>query len=130
MNKQKDAEETQLTLAEAKAEIAGLKEIAYQEGTAARQMAFASCLAILSRVTEPQGWQPIETAPKDGTPILVGFENSGSIYIVRWWVNPEPMTWDGLANEEYGWLLAETTKVAFMPTHWMPLPTPPEADRG
>jgi hypothetical protein len=68
-------------------------------------------------------WQPIETAPTDGTAVLLWpygysdiwqghadcevvlgyFDNEGR----EEWFNPEAREW-------------------FEPTHWMPLPAPPE----
>ena len=75
-------------------------------------------------------WKPIETAPKDGTPILLwGGEDSDAYYFLR--------------HEQYlasapcraAWVLdcwlitlAEAGFVAVTydnPTHWMPLPPPP-----
>lgn len=58
-------------------------------------------------------WQPIETAPKDGTNIIVYCPLPGSEYIVtarfiRVWV-------DSYEGEDI-----------FNPTHWMPLPEPPK----
>ena len=67
-------------------------------------------------------WQLIETAPKDGTKILI-YEDLGwekLIYVVRWvdaWVNPSIGAWleaDGEGHATYD------------PTHWMPLPEPPK----
>lgn len=65
-------------------------------------------------------WQPIKTAPKNGTPVLL------------WSVYPHPVVvpplciagkyikginkWVGLNSDIY-----------LYPTHWMPLPEPPEA---
>ena len=75
-------------------------------------------------------WQPIETAPKDGTPILVfspyevrteptnvivaKFERHGS---QEWWGYCENLIADvqGMIDPE--------------PTHWMPLPSPPLPER-
>jgi hypothetical protein len=67
---------------------------------------------------EVVGWQPIESAPKDGTSILAIWQwneddpNCGSVTheVVRWcgW-------WDTM-----GFTQPE-------PTHWMPLPEPPRA---
>lgn len=77
-------------------------------------------------------WRPIETAPKDGTPILVaGGEDDNTKYAdpdIRAFMRaPTRAMWDG-----DGWLitLAEAACVGverLTPTHWMPLPTPPSA---
>lgn len=62
----------------------------------------------------PQGWQPIETAPKDGTPVLV--HAVGGVIYVCWHVHG---TWRFAMMSDGDWL-----SVAH-PLHWMPLPTPP-----
>ena len=61
-------------------------------------------------------WQPIETAPKDGTAILVYTCNEGfyvvsydDIFSAPWRVRND----EGLNEDQ--------------PTHWMPLPEPPNA---
>ena len=56
-------------------------------------------------------WQPIETAPKDGTEILV-VEPDGEMYVAFW--NIYESLWF------YGVDLC-------VPTHWMPLPQPPQS---
>jgi hypothetical protein len=61
-------------------------------------------------------WQPIETAPKDGTEILVcGPDKNGGLYraVQRW-----PENW-GLY-----WPVTYMAYAAGEPAHWMPLPTP------
>lgn len=73
-------------------------------------------------------WQPIETAPRDGTVILLFIEDhvidgswdrfvrqDGSIY--------EPTSWDvaRLSSHGCGCCSSENDQ----PTHWMPLPPPP-----
>ncbi len=68
---------------------------------------------------QPQ-WQPIETAPKDGTNIVLtplGFGHRSHASFVGYWV-PEV---NGFAVQHVGHMhgLAK-------PTHWMPLPEPPE----
>jgi hypothetical protein len=66
-------------------------------------------------------WQPIETAPKDGTAILIwpaqsSFTGDDTIsYVVRWHDWKE--AWIEASGEEYD---------TFYPTHWMPLPPPPK----
>jgi hypothetical protein len=69
-------------------------------------------------------WRPITTAPKDGTAILIWPAQSaltGSTecmiisYVVRWHDWKE--AWIEASGEEYD---------TFHPTHWMPLPEPPE----
>lgn len=66
-------------------------------------------------------WQPIETAPKDGTVILLAEPNhDGSFCIATGrWVEPyiKPPYWgDGLTDD----LLMDG------PTHWSPLPEAPK----
>jgi hypothetical protein len=71
--------------------------------------------AALQSSAKKQGWQPIETAPRDGTEILVSWhgwpslegDNSIEIAIFKegvWWSNDA---------------------VVSTPSHWMPLPPPP-----
>lgn len=56
-------------------------------------------------------WQPIETAPKDGTQILLG--KVGGSMIVGFW---NGYAWDdGDFDSNVSW-----------PSHWMPLPEPPK----
>jgi hypothetical protein len=69
---------------------------------------------------EKYRWRPIETAPKDGTWILVykpfnlyGFDDS------EWYVDKYIVRW---ADE--CWNISMEDKVAY-PTHWMPMPKPP-----
>jgi hypothetical protein len=77
-------------------------------------------------------WQPIETAPKDGTEILA-YEKCDYLYsndeiepferikIVRW---NEVMQWDN-PEDEYDWMTGSSFDEQINPTHWMPLPKPP-----
>jgi hypothetical protein len=61
-------------------------------------------------------WQPIETAPKDGTPVDLWTAEDGRFADACWnstrrrWETQ----WERLANS--------------VPTHWMPLPPPPAAE--
>jgi len=70
-------------------------------------------------------WQPIETAPKDGTPILLALRAPWSrIALARWF---EPWR-----NWQEGEHLPDPNIDDFcgigsaVPTHWQPLPAPPE----
>ncbi len=67
-------------------------------------------------------WQSIETAPKDGTPVLLYIPSVNDMvtakYLGRQWVLCE---FGGYAED--GDLDGD-------PTHWMPLPSPPERDSG
>lgn len=76
-------------------------------------------------------WQPIETAPKDGRDILVYRE--GLCYVAvweqtwqRWMVRTERIPGErdaAVCLEQVGF---GSMIVARGPTHWMPLPAPPE----
>lgn len=72
-------------------------------------------------------WQAIATAPKDGTRILLARTDSGKSQ--SWLV----MTVGAYAQHKFrtkhGWKREHSMggAVSFTPTHWMPLPWPPEA---
>ncbi len=72
-------------------------------------------------------WQPIETAPKDGTFIL-------AICSPEAWC-PVIVRWNNNVVNDFGTVLEEGWGDEFktyhidglnMPTHWMPLPQPPK----
>lgn len=78
-------------------------------------------------------WQPIETAPKDGTKIVIWSSRYDFCPIAAWhvapdcsgwlfddWASPCPSCDDGFI----GW--NEDIEDGFMPTHWIPLPYPLE----
>ena len=60
----------------------------------------------------PLPWQPISTAPKDGTKILVWVDGAYMVYFDE---DMERWTTDG-----------KTIFVRFFPTHWMPIPARPK----
>jgi len=70
-------------------------------------------------------WQPIETAPKDGTYVMVS--NGGGVWVARYkgvfvsgWVPPIP--WQSMMlNHDH----IPSAKRKGPPTHWMPLPPNP-----
>jgi hypothetical protein len=78
-------------------------------------------------------WQPIETAPKDGTEVLVWCPSAALVplamhfsseeYFAREYGDPDYM--------EAGWYLSYSypdglPECTWEPTHWMPLPEPPK----
>jgi hypothetical protein len=67
-------------------------------------------------------WHPIETAPKDGTPALFCH-----------WMSPEqdvlPIASGFWSRLSEGWF-SELSGHMMKPTHWMPLPAPPQLQRN
>lgn len=80
-------------------------------------------------------WQPIETAPKDGRKVLV-YVKGDSLYPTaasfksrEYWQS----NYDDPEYMEEGWYWAfgypsDFHEEVIEPTHWMPLPQPPEAE--
>jgi len=90
---------------------------------------------------EELGWQPIETAPKDGMPLLLGTmesEETAAVSTLGWWQDAED---DGRDTKGADGGFVDHTFNQFypgrsfgnptyqhtgnQPTHWMPLPAPP-----
>jgi len=70
---------------------------------------------------EPSAWQPIETAPRDGTEIDIYIPELEQRYPDAYWCSIENCwCWDlqGLEGKRINF-------TATPPTHWMPLPKPP-----
>ena len=90
--------------------------------------------AIAALQAEPQGWMPIETAPKDGRSMLLGYPNrAGKWRTVRgqWFSDAEiAETWEEEGAEGWYETSVECEDLpncwSIEPTHWMPLPTPPK----
>lgn len=69
-------------------------------------------------------WRPIDTSPKDGTPVFLALEYGGTHYryVGRW------------MKDLAVWGRDEVTSALFPAhmqewfTHWMPLPAPPKQD--
>jgi hypothetical protein len=76
------------------------------------------------------GWQPIETAPKDGT-WIIGYTGSGNdLYIVmRWWDGYSPADEDDLSGEEEGaWIGGvDVYQPEKRVTHWKAFTPHPKA---
>ncbi len=69
---------------------------------------------LINKLAAERDWQPIATAPKDETQILI------------WWEGDEFMNigyWED--GKHGGWHSTEGERFE-SPTHWQPLPAPPE----
>lgn len=127
-------------------ELRYLRKWLNEENTAPiDRVALAKVLTYLIRITEGDmpsevkdaarlDWQPIETAPKTGRTILLGYVNShGNWRTLRgqWFSEEAILDWEEPDDFDAGWY--ETSVEAddppncwiTEPTHWMPLPTPP-----
>lgn len=76
-------------------------------------------------------WLPIDTAPKDGTAVLVTFwphhgpdKSTSTCAVAAWWKNDNGVGGDWVI---YCSLIQEP-RLYFTPTHWMPLPPPPSEE--
>lgn len=74
-------------------------------------------------------WQPIATAPKDGTQLLgyCDYAQNGRAFWVAMWIDD--------ADELDGGFWLDAGKQDSMsrdaePTHWQPLPEPPDAEQA
>lgn len=89
-------------------------------------------------MTDPQ-WQPIETAPRGPFVLLYVPDaqlETGPVTIGRWWPPIEPRDERGRfakgkfePADWHGWLGTDGDNLPSWcdPTHWRPLPDPPEA---
>lgn len=75
-------------------------------------------------------WQPIETAPKDGTPIIG--KCLTSVFDCRWVSSDEAAYLDGGPPESYeaGWGPLDCPSDLVYPTHWIPWPGPSGEEGG
>lgn len=77
----------------------------------------ATVTAQQDALIKEHAWQPIETAPKDGTSIIVLSETGNVWCNVKWCVRVR-------AGER--WEHFTLGGLRFLPTHWMPMPKAPE----
>lgn len=85
--------------------------------------------------TEPTGpydeshWQPIETAPKDGTRILLYYPDYERKVWIGHYYNTERYEFGKLDSKSEGWAIGHGTFDSMFnnhpPTHWTALPKPP-----
>lgn len=67
-------------------------------------------------------WQPIETAPRDGTEILA-YRRDAGVFTIHFVAPADMIVSD---DEEPCWFSLNGDDLTDdMPTHWMPLPKPP-----
>lgn len=79
----------------------------------------AKALRDAAEDTKRLDWQPIETAPRDATIVLLWVPNVTEIGA---WL-------DGARMSNHGWHTWENMRfLSDRPSHWMPLPTPPAID--
>ena len=64
-------------------------------------------------------WRPIETAPRDGTKVLLCEADQPTEIVLGWWLQN--------AWRDYGDIGCGGFD-DYNPTHWMPLPEPPSDD--
>ena len=99
-------------------EIVSILSDVWEEGRAALTLKRLTSLvrSALVEGRQPQGWHPIETAPKDGTPILaccVHRKLRLGQHSVVWW------------RAEFGDWYTPNIQPFHAPTHWQPLPPLP-----
>jgi hypothetical protein len=92
--------------------------------------------AFLAGIGHARAWRPIETAPKDGTDIIVGFDVATQWVIhMAYWSGPENSDWQDMVDlgsctdEDIGWwsyvrgsVSRELLNGHRTPTHWIPMP--------
>ena len=86
-------------------------------------------------MTTNNGWQPIETAPRDGTPVLIA---GGTLFSDSGMANDSEGEFNQLAHASLrlgtSWDIQNTCSFSSSwvenPTHWMPLPAPPASEVG
>ena len=104
----KDRADLRTRLEAAEAEVARLAMFALETERRSTETAGAD-----------EGWQPIETAPKDGTHILAYCDRMKEVGEVMW--STSFGRWGAT------WVIAGFNQPwASRPTHWRPLPAPPQ----
>ena len=90
-----------------------------------RRHAKVELASIRTALAAAEGWQPIETAPKDGRSVLcfvpldtMGVPFNHRVLALRY------------EARKSAWLTDVYAFVPFEPTHWRPLPLPPAPGKG
>lgn len=66
-----------------------------------------------------RGWQPIDTAPRDGTEVIIFNGHGKGTIFVGFYVGDEE-------DMEPHWARIDSLEIFYEPTHWHPLPQPPK----
>jgi hypothetical protein len=81
--------------------------------------------ALEAALSEPEGWQDMSSAPRDGTTVLAYFPLEG---LSESWCRVVPVYWSGDSRR---WAFASRAASGFskgyLPSKWMPLPAAPIA---
>lgn len=87
-------------------------------------------------INQDMQWQPIATAPKDWTAILVYYEKAGVDFVhIAFWDDGDMWEHQGFASQDEvtGWWSYVENSVSQHkldgydePTHWMPFEAPPK----
>ena len=81
-------------------------------------------LMATAAIAECFKWQPIETAPKDGSWVIVVFPYSPPMVSLATY-KPQ-FRRGGRGGQSAGWRSYHERLSEISPTHWMPLPEPPK----
>lgn len=82
------------------------------------KLALEHAYELIQEMEAEREWRPIETAPKDGSYVLLFIEKTtAQVFSGRWDNHPDCKCWVA------GGYMRRQTK----PTHWMPLPETPNA---
>ena len=104
------------TITRLRAEKAELRE-ALEDLLYLKRGCFERAEIILAKTNKAGAWQPIETAPKDGTDIWLGRFGAHNERLIGFWYKPHKHWKDYYSSGE----------LCFTPTHWRPLQTAPTA---
>lgn len=91
------------------------------EATVPVERLTAAALAAIAAYEAAQ-WQPIESAPRDGTRVLVCTGPVGAFKVRRYYVTH----WLSRQHDRFGNGWSFDGDGFINPTHWRPLPPPPE----
>lgn len=92
------------------------------------QAGWDDAMAFTARQDSLWCWQPIETAPKDGTEVIAWGLFPGDYGYTESENGWTGVKWNRLSKE---WQVTKPTPryfQGFKPTHWIPRPAAPEAD--